>query len=171
MMDADRKVHAARGTPSKQSLDDGTRGLFERGIAALGDGRAEEAEALLREANTVAPGHAQIRSLLGLAVARANGNFAEARRLCEDAAKQEFFNPEVYLNLAKVYLCFGRRSEALRYLRRGQMIAPGHAETQGLIASLGRRRLPIIPFLPRRHAVNRALGTARSKLMSAFSKS
>jgi len=168
--DADVEVLDNRGTPSKQSLDDATRALFEHGIDALEADRAADAMASLREAYALAPDHARIRSVLGLAVARADGNFAEARTLCEDAAKQEFFNPELYLNLAKVYLHFGRRSEALRYLRRGEMIDPGHAPIQLLIASLGRRRLPIVPFLPRRHPVNRALGTARNKVMGVFSR-
>ncbi len=158
------------GQASKQALDDATRALFERGVNALGEDRADEALVALREARGFAPDHAQIRSYLGLAIARSEKNFAEARELCEDAAKQEFFNPDVYLNLAKVYLCFGRRAEALRYLRRGQMIDPGHAPIKELIAGLGRRKLPILPFLPRRHPINRALGTARSKVAEVFSR-
>lgn len=170
-MDADVELLEATGAVSRQSLDDETRELFERGIAALEDGRVADALGFLREANALAPDHAQLRSVLGLAVAQADGNFPEARTLCEDAAKQEFFNPAVYLNLAKVFLRFGRRSEALRYLRRGQMIDPGNTSIQALIASLGRRRLPIIPFLPRRHAFNRVLGNARNRMLSAFSRS
>jgi Flp pilus assembly protein TadD len=173
-MDTDEGIleapESASRKASKQALDETTRDLFDRGSKALTEDRADEALVLLREANERAPDHAQIRSALGLALARAERDFSKARGLCEAAAKQEFFNPELYLNLAKVYLCFGRRSEALRYLRRGQMIDPGHAPIQELIASLGRRRLPLVPFLPRRHLVNRALGNARSKVASVFSK-
>lgn len=142
--------------------------LFERGLALLDENSVDQALECLREARQRAPEHAQIRSYLGVAVARAGSDFAEARSLCEDAAKQEFFNPDLYLNLAKVFLRFGRRSEALKYLRRGQMIDPGHGEIREAIASLGSRRLPILPFLPRRHPVNRALGTARSRVMSVL---
>ncbi|MBJ17788.1 MAG: hypothetical protein GY910_19145 [bacterium] len=169
-MDADVEILETRRGASKQFLDDATRALFERGIAALERDCPPDAVQPLREAHAMAPDHAQIRSLLGLAIARVDGEFSEARMLCEDAAKQEFFNPELYLNLALVYLHFGRRSEALRYLRRGQMIDPGHRPIQGLITSLGRRRIPILPFLPRRHPVNRALGTARDKVMSTLSR-
>ena len=163
------------GQASKQTIDGPTRALFERAVTLLREDRAgdasEQALVALREARDLAPDHAQIRSYLGLAIARSEKNFAEARELCEDAAKQEFFNPDVYLNLAKVYLCFGRRAEALRYLRRGQMIDPGHAPIKRLIAGLGHRKLPILPFLPRRHPINRALGTARTKLAELFSRS
>ena len=66
---------------------------------------------------------------------------------------------------------YGRHGrEALRYLRRGQMIDPGREPIRRTIDSLGQRRLPIVPFLPRRHLVNRALGTARSKFVGTFSR-
>ena len=175
MKEAEVKISGAppgaSGQVSKQAIDEPTRALFERGRALLSEDRSQEALAPLREACDMAPDHAQIRSWLGLAIARSEKNFAEARELCEDAAKQEFFNPDMYLNLAKVYLCFGRRAEALRYLRRGQMIDPGHAPIKQLIAGLGHRKLPILPFLPRRHPINRALGTARGKLTGLFSRS
>lgn len=167
-MDADVEVLETTGAPARQTLDEQTRALFGEGLEALDANRDSEAVALLRDAYRRAPEHAQLRSALGLAIARAEGNFSEARTLCEGAAKQEFFNPDLYLNLARVYLCFDRRSEALRYLRRGQMIDPGHSSIQNLIVSLGKRRMPIVPFLPRRHAVNRALGTARDRVMSAL---
>lgn len=150
------------------ALSDEARQLFDRGAESLEEGLHDDALSCLRKAVELAPDHAQLRSLLGLAVAHGLRDFGESRALCESAAKQEFFNPDLYLNLARVYLEFGRRSEALRYLRRGQMIDPGHVSIHHTIAELGRRRMPIVPFLPRRHPVNRALGTARNLMLSAF---
>lgn len=152
----------ARATTARAELDPRAQDAFERGRCALAANDFAAATAALREAHSLAPDHAQIRSSLGLAVALAERNFEQARTLCESAAKQEFFNPELYLNLARVYLSVGRRPEALRYLRRGQMIDPGHAAIRDAIAELGMRRLPIVPFLPRRHVVNRMLGSVRS---------
>ena len=169
-MNREVEAHEVSGRAMRQPLDGETRGLFERGLQALDDDRVGDAMDCLRAAHGHTPEHAQIRSSLGLAMARSGGDFSEARILCEDAAKQEFFNPDLYLNLAKVYLRFDRRSEALRYLRRGQMIDPGHEPIRRTIDSLGQRRLPIVPFLPRRHLVNRALGTARSKFVGTFSR-
>ena len=169
-MNGEVEVQEASGQAARQVLGDETRDLFEQGLKALDEGRVSEASERLRAAHDQAPDHARIRSYLGLAVARAGGDFSEARTLCEEAARQEFFNPDLYLNLAKVYLRFDRRSEALRYLRRGQMIDPGHEPIRRTIDSLGQRRLPIVPFLPRRHPVNRALGNARSRMLGAFSR-
>jgi predicted Zn-dependent protease len=167
-MDGREELFEASAPSVRRELDPGTRAQFEEGRRALDEGRLDEALDQLRAAHAAASDHAQIRSFLGLAIARSESDFPAARELCEAAAKQEFFNPELYLNLAKVYLRFGRRSEALRYLRRGQMIDPGHAGIQRAIASLGRRRLPIVPFLPRRHPVNRVLGTVRNRLVGAL---
>lgn len=157
---------AARVRPSEAAAE-----LFERGAEALRAGRHAEALEALRAAHVDSPEHAGVRSLLGVAIAHAEGDFEQARAHCEEAARREFFNPETYLNLARVYLRFGRRAEALRYVRRGQMIDPGHAGLQELTRSLGRRRLPIVPFLPRRHPVNRALGAVRSRFASVLTRS
>lgn len=152
----------SRATTGRSELGERAREAFARGQQLLDANDAPGALAALREAEALAPEHAQIRSALGLAVALEGRDFESARSLCESAAKQEFFNPDLYLNLAKVYLSVGRRPEALRYLRRGQMIDPGHGAIRDAITELGMRRLPIVPFLPRRHVVNRMLGSVRS---------
>ena len=151
-----------------RALSEEARVLFDRGAKNLDAGQDDEALSCLRQAVELAPDHAQLRSLLGVAIARSLRDFEESRALCESAAKQEFFNPDLYLNLSRIYLEFGRKSEALRYLRRGQMIDPGHALIRRSIVELGERRMPILPFLPRRHLVNRALGTARNLVVSSI---
>lgn len=154
---------------SGRVLTEETRRLFELGAERIAANDHDAALAPLREAVGSAPEHAQLRSLLGVAIARVERNFEKARGLCESATKQEFFNPDLYFNLSRVYLEFGRRAEALRYLRRGQMIDPGHALIRESIGALGKRKSPIVPFLARRHAVNRALGTARNFVLNGFS--
>lgn len=149
-------------------LSDEASELFHLGAEGVENGRWDEAHSSLQRAAELAPDHAQIRSLLGLAIAYDVRDFEKSRALCESAAKQEFFNPNHYLNLARVYLQFGRKSEALRYLRRGKMIDPGHEVIQRTIAELGQRMMPTVPFLPRRHPVNRALGTARNLILRPF---
>ena len=166
-MNNDMEVSEARQNAGRK-LSEEARQLFDRGVESLREGRDDEALRCLREAVEIAPDHAQLRSSLGLAIARALRDFEQSRALCESAAKQEFFNPDLYLNLSRVYLEFGRKSEALRYLRRGKMIDPGHTLIDHTIRELGRRKMPIVPFLPRRHPVNRALGTARNLVMGSF---
>ncbi|MAG32105.1 MAG: hypothetical protein CL908_14575 [Deltaproteobacteria bacterium] len=166
-MNGEVEVVEARGNAGRE-LEGEAGSLLERARVCLAEGANEEALECLRGAQEIAPEHATLRSMLGVATARAEADFEASRTLCESAVKQEFFNPELYLNLAQVYLHFGRRAEALRYLRRGQMIDPGHAPIVNALRSLGRRRMPILPFLPRRHVVNRALGTARDLVLESL---
>jgi hypothetical protein len=84
--------------------------------------------------------------------------FDKALELCRSAAKEEFFNPALYHNLARVHLAFGFKAEAIRHLRRGQMIDPGNDAIETEMACLGVRRQPIFSFLRRRHVLNRWLG-------------
>ena len=115
----------------------------------------------LRRAERSDPSNARIRSYYGLAVGLVERRFEEAADLCQSAAKQEFYNPDLYLNLARLHLAFGFKSEGLRYLRRGQMIDPGHDTIAAELVRLGERLPPVLTFLPRRHLVNRWLGHAR----------
>ena len=139
--------------------------LYERGARSLAEERFDEALESLAEAHRMDPHNARVQSLLGVATARSGGSFEKARSLCEAATKQEFDNAELYVNLARIYLGYGRRGEALRYLRRGQMIEPDHpAVLQGL-GEMGCRRAPVCRFLPRRHPLNRLLGALRSRFV------
>jgi len=151
-----------------RTLSGEARDLYECAVSSLDEGEFEEATLALHRAAGLAPENARIRSLLGLSIAHHERDFQQARSLCESAARQEFFNPDLYLHLASVYLVFGRRAEALRYLRRGQMIDPGHAIIAEALGELGRRQVSVIPFLPRRHPINRALGGARSLIVATL---
>ncbi len=154
-----------------RSLSEEASDLYDRAVCSFDAEEYEEAALALHHAASLAPENARIRSLLGLSIAHHEKDFQRARSLCESATKQEFFNPDLYLHLAKVYLVFGRRAEAMRYLRRGQMIDPGHAIIAASMAELGRRQMAVIPFLPRKHPINRALGGARSLIAATLSRS
>ena len=90
--------------------------------------------------------------------------FNKALELCSAAVKEEFFNPDLYLNLARVHLAFGFKAEGLRYLRRALMIDPASASAQAELRRLGQRRRPVLGFLRRRHLFNLWLGRARQRL-------
>ncbi len=107
------------------------------------------------------PTNAQARSYLGVCVAANEHDFERASALCSAAAKEEFFNPDLYLNLARVHLIFGFKSEGRRYLLRGGMIDPANERIQVALEQLGARSEPVLRFLPRRHLINRWLGGAR----------
>lgn len=136
-----------------------------RGRALLDEGQSEEALAVFSDLHSHDPANAVARSYYGLALAIADRRFDQGVELGRSALRQEFFNPDLYLNLARIHLSFGFKSEALRYLRRGRMIDPGNDQIQTLLEELGTRRRQILRFLPRGHVLNRWLGRARARWM------
>ena len=139
---------------------------YRRGRALLGADRHSDALESFRSAHQIDRANPRYRSFYGLALALVERRFEKALELCRSAAKEEFFNPELYHNLARVHMAFGFKSEAIRYLRRGLMIDPANTALADDLVRLGRRRLPVLQFLPRNHPVNRWLGRMRTRFGS-----
>jgi tetratricopeptide (TPR) repeat protein len=141
---------------------------FAGGRALFEQGKLEEALQEFERARAQDQSNARIRSYYGLCLGIVERRFDRALDLCQSAAKQEFFNPDLYLNIARLNLAFGFKSEALRYLRRGKMIDPANADIEAVMRGLGLRVSPVLVFLPRRHVLNRWLGNARHFLLRRF---
>ncbi|MBW2268237.1 MAG: tetratricopeptide repeat protein [Deltaproteobacteria bacterium] len=138
---------------------------FLRGNAELVADRYDEALGHFRAAQKLEPSSPRYRSYYGLCLGLAEKRFDKALELCRSAAKEEFFNPLLYHNLARVHLAFGFKAEALRYLRRGLMIDPECVAITGELERLGQRRRPALGFLRRQHPFNRWLGWARKRTL------
>jgi tetratricopeptide (TPR) repeat protein len=153
---------------SRSDGPDGAQEAIQRAREHLeaGDGRA--ALEGLRAAYEERPGHAQIRSYYGLCLGLEDRRYHEAIELCQSAVQQEFFNPELYLNVARLNLAFGFKAEGLRFLRRAGMIDPASPGIEHIQRELGLRADPVFSFLPRQHLVNRWLGSLRHLLTSAM---
>ena len=144
--------------------EDVAQTCLAEGLDLYAAGEVEQAFEHFRQGHQTDPGHAKLRSYYGLCLGLVTHDFQESAELCRSAARQEFFNPSLYLNLGRLHLTFGFKSEGVRYLQRGKMIDPGNLEIEHELAELGRRDPPIIHFLPRRHILNRWLGIARHHL-------
>lgn len=109
-------------------------------------------------------------SYLGVAQAHAERKWAEAEQLCETAVRMKPDEPQLYVNLAEVYVTAGRRDDALGTLNRGLLYAPRDRRIQAALNKLSFRRPPILRFLPRRHFLNRNLGRLRHRTLELFGK-
>jgi tetratricopeptide (TPR) repeat protein len=134
---------------------------FRQGRDALTSGGAAAALEHFRSAHQIDRANPRYRSYYGLAIGMVERRFDRALELCRSAAKEEFFNPDLYHNLARVHLAFGFKAEAIRYLRRGLMIDPANAAMHEDLRTLGTRSRPPLGFLPRRHPLNRLAGQLR----------
>jgi tetratricopeptide (TPR) repeat protein len=111
---------------------------------------------------------ARLRSHYGWAVATIEHRFERGLALCREALRADGSSADIYLNLSRVLMAGGRKAEGLRYLRRGLMVDPRDATLLLEWRRLGVRRRPVLPFLPRRHLVNRILGRARGMVVRDF---
>jgi tetratricopeptide (TPR) repeat protein len=105
-----------------------------------------------------------LRSFYGWAVATIEHRFERGLALCRESLREDADNPEVYLNIARVLRAHGRKSEAIRFLKRGLMVDPLNPTLLAEWRAIGVRRRPVLPFLSRRHALNRLLGRVRGRL-------
>ncbi len=131
---------------------------FRQGCEASESGALERALTCFRAAHRLDPGAARYRSYYGLMLGLSERRWEQALELCRGAARDEFFDPIHYHNLARLHLGFGFKGEAIRLLRRGLMIDPDNAAIRALLAQLGERRRPPLGFLRRENALNRLLG-------------
>jgi tetratricopeptide (TPR) repeat protein len=138
---------------------------FNKGLSLLrrgGDGR--ECMALFEAALTLdrragnGPGQARYRSYYGLCLALRDRKIRDGLLLCRAAAKEEFFNPEMWLNLGRVELAAGNRRHAHKSFRRGLRLAPENDDLRREVTRMGLRRRPAFPFLDRSNPLNVWMG-------------
>lgn len=101
---------------------------------------------------------------LGYGLARFENKKREGIELCRQAVMLEFHQPESYVFLAQTCLLFEDRRSAIDAIDRGLEIDSTCDDLVALRRQLGRRRPPILAFLPRGHVLNRALGKVRHRL-------
>jgi tetratricopeptide (TPR) repeat protein len=131
---------------------------YRRGLTLLEGGHGDDAFEHLSRAYLTDPQSARYRSAYALAL-------VGAAELARAAVRQEFYNPDLYLNLARIYLTFDMKSDAIRFLRRGLMVEPDNDQIQNRLVELGVRRRPLFRFLPRSHVFNRIFGRVQSRVL------
>ncbi len=132
------------------------RGQWKQGLAVLG----KVAEADRQGAEL----HGLFYSYLGYGIARYERRVKEGLALCQHSIKVQFYEPENYVNLARVYLLARNRRKAVDALTRALKLNATHPGATALAREIGWRRPPVIPFLSRDNFLNRLLGKMRHQL-------
>jgi tetratricopeptide (TPR) repeat protein len=110
-------------------------------------------------------------SYYAVCVALVQKKIKPAVDLCKKAIELQFYHPEHYANLARVYIAGENRKKALATVEQGLKVMPEDEALLRMRTELGLRRKPPIPFLPRTNPINVALGRARhAKAMEAAAK-
>jgi tetratricopeptide (TPR) repeat protein len=97
-------------------------------------------------------------SFYGLCLAKERRRYAEAVEYCNISLKYHMLDPEHRYNLAVVFLERNERAKAVETLNSGLQLRPDDTKIHSVFDQIGRRRPPVIPFLPRSNPVNIWLG-------------
>jgi predicted Zn-dependent protease len=138
--------------------------VFKNGVKMLRGNAPHSALVYFRKAVEQEPHNPYYISFLGVALARAEGKWQEAEKLCQEALRIRRQQPQLYANLAEVYLRACRRDQAVDALLEGLHYSPSDLRLNRMLAELGVRREPVLSFLPRNHLLNRGLGRLRHRL-------
>jgi tetratricopeptide (TPR) repeat protein len=140
---------------------------FFCGLQAIQDGHLRQAERSFRAAYEAAaqsdPCRDTYLSYYGLArVSRGDASGIELcrRALHNQQRKAALVDADIYENLARAELQLDNRKTAIELLKLGLKQNPYHHGLRSLRQQLGVRRRSALPFLPRSHPLNQALGRA-----------
>lgn len=135
--------------------------LLRRGNKALDEGNTLLALVCLKQAAATID-TPELLSNLAFCKARELAHFDEAVTLCRTAMEKDPDNTLHYLNLGRILLMQGKKTEAMDMFHEGLLHGPDNRISDDL-QLLGTRRKPIIPFLHRTHPLNQSLGYILSR--------
>ena len=100
----------------------------------------------------------ELLSLYGLCIAFAEDRVQKGTMLCKIAVEMDISQPELYVNLGRVYLQAGQKSRAIQTFRKGLSKTGRNNELEQELTKLGVRARQPIPFLPRSNFLNKYIG-------------
>jgi hypothetical protein len=136
--------------------------LFRKAMELLRSGKGKESAALFRQLITSGSRDPKHLSFGGLVLATQEGDVKTGLAWCERALELAFYDPQMYINLARLHEQTGWKTQAAQVLRRGLRIDPGNKKLLAEIDRVSPRTPNAIPALPRNHPLNRYLGKLRS---------
>ena len=104
---------------------------------------------------------AGVFSYYGLCIAALRKQYSDGIKYCQLSLKVQSSNPEHYENKAKIHLLARSRSRAVDALFDGLSYDPNNKPINKILDGIGRRREPVITFLPRNNVLNVYLGKKR----------
>ena len=131
--------------------------LVDEGRALL-DADARGAHALFERAWLRNLNDPRVLSHYGLTLVLVEGDRQRGIRFCEEALRRGPPTSEYLVNLARALVQTRNKEQAVRALARAQELAPDDPRVRAEFDTLGLRRRPPIPFLPRDFFLNRWLG-------------
>ncbi|MFQ5778842.1 MAG: tetratricopeptide repeat protein [Terriglobia bacterium] len=146
------------------------RGEFKVGMMLYRNRSFANSLEKVQRAVELDPKNAHYVSYMGLLVALVQKNYRLAEELCHRALRMNHNEPQLYLNIAEVYLRARNKEDAVEALTVGLQYTKRNLRLTQALRKLGVRRPPVIPFLERKHFLNRHLGKARYRLLRVLGR-
>jgi tetratricopeptide (TPR) repeat protein len=143
---------------------------FRKGVELLKNEYPQKALVSLRRAYESDKHNAYYSSFLGLAIARAQGKWHQASELCEIAVQLKPKEVQFHLNLGEVYASAGMREKALDKLDHALELFGEDTRLKNARNKVVNRRTLLLPFLGRKHFLNRELGKLRHRISKGLGK-
>jgi tetratricopeptide (TPR) repeat protein len=143
--------------------------LFEKALELLKAKKNREAFEILKKLVDNTPSsiyevEARYLSYYGYLTGIVGNNYKRGIELCNEAIKREFFHPDFYLNLGRLYLAISNKGLAVKTFYKGLRIDKTNKELIEEIKKLGVRKKPVFSFFLRDNPVNRFAGRIRVSL-------
>lgn len=135
--------------------------LFKRGRIALLHGSFADAARIFRALVGECDTDGRYLSYHGLLLGLVERRVADGVAACTRAITLASSEPEMYLNLARLYSTTGQRGDAVKTLRTAVCRGVRTRAVLGELQRLSPRRTPPLPALDRDHTLNRVLGKLR----------
>lgn len=132
-----------------EEFDDAVK-LFEANLPQLSSGTDKD--------KRIAAG---VFSYYGLCIAAVRKQYSDGIKYCQLSLKVQSQNPEHYENQAKIHLLARSRGRAVDALFEGLSHDPNNKPINKILDGIGRRREPVVSFLPRDNILNVYLGKKR----------
>lgn len=140
------------------------KSLFRKAMELLRGGQGKNAAALFRQIIDSGSRDPKHLSFGGLVLATEEGDVKTGLAWCERALELAFYDPQMYINLARLHEQTGWKTQAAQVLRKGLRIDPGNKKLLAEINRVSPRTPNAVRGLPRNHPVNRYLGKLRAGL-------
>ena len=100
----------------------------------------------------------RVLSNYGLTLVLVEGDRQRGIRFCEEALRRGLQTTETLVNLARALVVTRNKEQAVRALRKAMELSPDDPRVVTEFATLGLRRPPPIPWLPRDFFLNKWIG-------------
>ncbi len=138
-------------------------GPLQEGLARYLARDRPGAHAAFAQAHRRASRDPRAMSWYGLTLVVVERNLSLGTVYCDEAVRAAGPQPELLLNQARVQLFLGHRERAVRVLARGLELSPQDPALRAAEEAMGRRRRPVLSFLPRGNPLNVWLGRLRHR--------